>query len=421
MRFRFTLLTAALLVSPLTQAKPPLPLSDAAALADSVTLASDSADYQALQQRVQRALVEAIRGKHDRIARSQLNEAKQGKPLADSAWLKASGYDFAKKANQQAGIALLGAFSTQPESTLKQNLETVENINLNATATLRRQALIDAEGQNYLYFLADALGPRLGQAFIRAYNKGELGKAAALIKASEVSTGEAKKHFDNPRPFLVPANTIHRVADNVVVNDNQPYTADGGSFPSGHTSTGYTDALLMAQMVPERFVPLIDRGARYGYSRLVLGVHYPLDVMGSRMVAQRNVAHYLNDPAYRRLFDDAKQQLRSALEKECGMSLKACAQVPAKDDPYAAKPMQAFYRFTMTYNLPAQQGEATPVVVPQGAEVLLEAALPGMSAAGRRQRMINTALAGGYPLSGNADQSFWQRVNLHDAVRSAGH
>jgi len=177
----------------------------------------------------------------------------------------------------------------------------------------------------------------------------------------------------------------------------------------------------MAQMVPERFVPLIDRGARYGYSRLVLGVHYPLDVMGSRMVAQRNVAHYLNDPAYRRLFDDAKQQLRSALEKECGMSLKACAQVPAKDDPYAAKPMQAFYRFTMTYNLPAQQGEATPVVVPQGAEVLLEAALPGMSAAGRRQRMINTALAGGYPLSGNADQSFWQRVNLHDAVRSAGH
>ncbi|VTM73759.1 Uncharacterised protein [Raoultella planticola] len=47
---------------------------------------------------------------------------------------------------------------------------------------------------------------------------------------------------------------------------------------------------------------LVTRGARYGYSRIVLGVHYPLDVMGSRMVAQRNVAHYLNDAKYRALF-----------------------------------------------------------------------------------------------------------------------
>ena len=421
MRFRLTLLTAALLFSQLSQAKTLPDLSDAAAMADSVTDASASADYLALQNQVQSALVDAIKGSHDSIARSQLEDARQGKPLSDKAWLKASGYDFDKKAHQQAGIALLSGFSTLPQGTLKQNLATVENINLTATATLRQQALIDAEGQGYLYFLADALGPRLGQAFIRAYQRGELDKAAALIKASEVSTSEAKKHFNNPRPFLIPGNTIHLVPDTAVVKDNQPYTADGGSFPSGHTNTGYTDALLMAEMVPERFLPLIDRGARYGYSRLVLGVHYPLDLIGSRMVAQRNVAHYLNDPAYRKLFDEAKQQLRGALEKECGMSLKRCAQAPQKDDPYAAKPMQRFYRFTMTYNLPAQRAKAAPLIVPQGAEVLLEGPLPDLSAARRRQLLARTALANGYPLSGNADQSFWQRVNLYDAMSAAGH
>ncbi|NEU35623.1 phosphatase PAP2 family protein, partial [bacterium LRH843] len=84
----------------------------------------------------------------------------------------------------------------------------------------------------------------------------------------------------------------HLVPDDVVVKDNQPYTADGGSFPSGHTNTGYTDALLLAAMIPERYDALVARGARYGYSRIVLGVHYPLDVIGSRMVAERNVAHY---------------------------------------------------------------------------------------------------------------------------------
>jgi hypothetical protein len=58
-----------------------------------------------------------------------------------------------------------------------------------------------------------------------------LGKAAALIKASEVSTGAAKKHFNNPRPFLIQGNTIHLVPDDVVVG--QPaYTADGGSSPA---------------------------------------------------------------------------------------------------------------------------------------------------------------------------------------------
>lgn len=419
MSLRLSLLTAALLVSQLSHATVSPSLPEVAAIADSVTSAGGGAGYQALQHQVQRSLVAAIKGEHDKIDRSQLDEAKQGNALADKAWLKASGYDFAKKQNQQAGIALLSTFRSLPESIRDQNLATVENINLNATTTLRQQALIDAEGQNYLYFLADALGPRLGQAFVSAYNKGELNKAAALIKASEVSTGEAKKYFDNKRPFLIPGNTIHLVPDSAVVNDNQPYTADGGSFPSGHTSTGYTDALLMAQMVPERFLPLVDRGARYGYSRIVLGVHYPLDVIGSRMVAQRNVAHYLNDPAYRSLFNAAKQQLRTALEKECGMSLKACAQVPAKDDPYADRAMQTFYRFTMTYHLPAQKGHAVPVVVPQGAEVLLEAPLPNLSAAQRRQLLVRSALANGYPLSGNAEQSFWQRVNLHDAVSSA--
>ncbi len=68
-------------------------------------------------------------------------------------------------------------------------------------------------------------------------------------------------------------------------------------------------------MIPERYDALVARGARYGYSRIVLGVHYPLDVIGSRMVAERNVAHYLNDPHYRVLFNEARDQLRAALAK----------------------------------------------------------------------------------------------------------
>ena len=419
MKARMTLLTASLLLAHQAMAKD-LPLTAARDIANTTTPASVSQAFDGLESQSLSALRDALKGDGAKVERGQLEKAAQSAKQADNAWLKASGYDFKVKDNQKAGIELLSAFSKLPAPVLDQNLKTVETINLDATQGLRHQALADAEGISYLYFLSDALGPRLGKAFIAAYDKGELSKAAALIKTSEVSTGAAKKHFDYKRPFLIQGNTIHQVPDDVVVKDNKPYSADGGSFPSGHTNTGYTDSLLMAEMIPERFDSLVERGARYGYSRIVLGVHYPLDVMGSRMVAQRNVAHYLNDPAYRKLFNEARDQLRTALEKECGTSLAECARTAGKDDPYRDPAMREFYRFTMTYDLPQQKGNVQPVKVPEGAEVLLEAALPHMSASARRDLMVKTALPGGYPLSGEtADQNFWQRLNLPEAYAMA--
>ncbi|SCC12605.1 PAP2 superfamily protein [Kosakonia oryzendophytica] len=419
MKIRLTLLTAALLLAHQAMAND-IPLTQVRDIADTTTPAAESQPFVVLEAQSLAALRQSLQGDASQLTRTQLEHATQTAKQADNAWLKARGYDFRTKENQQVGIELLSGFNALPKPVLDANLQTVEAINRDATRGLRRQALADAEGISYLYFLADALGPKLGEAFLTAYDKGELGKAAALIKASEVSTGVAKKHFDYKRPFLIPGNSIHLVPDDVVVKDNKPYTADGGSFPSGHTNTGYTDALLMAEMIPERFDALLARGARYGYSRVVLGVHYPLDVIGSRMVAERNVAHYLNDAQYRAMFNEARDQLRAALEKECGTTLAQCAQTAGKDDPYRDPAMHDFYRFTMTYNLPQQKGATKAVSVPEGADVLLEAALPKLSASQRRALMVKTALPAGYPLSGATDeQNFWQRLNLSAAYDAA--
>lgn len=419
MRFRYSLLASALLIAHVAQAKeaPAIP-ENIQVIADATTPASSDAQFAALEEEIQQSLIDALKGDAGKLTRAQLDKTAQSDRLADKGWLKASGYDFGKQANQQAGITLLSAFSTLPKSTLDASMRVVEQVNLSATDGQRRQAVIDAEGQNHLFFLADALGPKLGQAFLTAYNKGEIGKAAALIKVSEVSTGAAKAHFNFPRPFLMPGNTIHAVPDRSVVKDNQPYQASEGAFPSGHTNTAWTDALLLGEMVPERFAPLVDRAARYGYSRMVLGVHYPLDLIGSRMVAQRNVAHYLNDAQYRVLFDEAKQQLRGALEKECGITLAECAKPAGAGDPYAAPQMRQFARFAMTYNLPREKAK-TAMTVPEGAEVLLEGPLPALSAQQRRQLMSSTAIASGYPLSGNTpEQNFWQRLDLPAAINA---
>ncbi|EIZ9419441.1 phosphatase PAP2 family protein [Salmonella enterica] len=382
MKLHITVLASSLALAMPALAKD-IPLSQAESIAKSVTPDSASVAFNDLEAQWLTQLRKALQGDTAALTRDALAQMRQNSIQADNAWLQASGYDFHTTENQQMGITLLSAFNTLPEAVLKDNLATVTAINHDADVNTRHQALADAESVEYLYFLSDAMGPRLGRAFLAAYDKGELGKAAALIKASEVSTGAAKKYFHYPRPYQVPGNTIHLTPDDVVVKDGHPYTAGGGAFPSGHTNTGYTDALLMAEMIPERFDALVIRGARYGYSRLVLGVHYPLDVMGARMVAQRNVAHYLNDP-------------------------------------YRDPAMHTFYRFTMTYNLPQQKGEHQPLKIPKGADVLLQTALPNLSPAQRQALMEETALPAGYPLSGETeDQQFWQRLDLSAAYEMA--
>lgn len=71
------------------------------------------------------------------------------------------------------------------------------------------------------------------------------------------------------------------------------------SFPSGHTAYGYTEALLLALLIPDRYPQMIVRAAEYGNSRIVVGAHYAMDVLGGRTLALYDVAQLLaGNPVY---------------------------------------------------------------------------------------------------------------------------
>jgi undecaprenyl-diphosphatase len=112
----------------------------------------------------------------------------------------------------------------------------------------------------------------LAVVYVVARNRGVLPVAAGAAAAglAWALAHVAKAIADRPRPYEVMADAVLR---------QQP--AHGTSFPSSHTAV--TVAVVIA-LVPFLARPLAAAGIGYavlvGWSRVYLGVHYPLDVLG---------------------------------------------------------------------------------------------------------------------------------------------
>ena len=55
--------------------------------------------------------------------------------------------------------------------------------------------------------------------------------------------------------------------------------SDQFSFPSGHTSAAFMMATLLGYFIPSLLIPLYCWATLVGFSRVVLGVHFPTDTL----------------------------------------------------------------------------------------------------------------------------------------------
>ncbi len=122
------------------------------------------------------------------------------------------------------------------------------------------------------------------------------------------STGEAKKHYQRPRPFLV---------------NKAPFCTPGerggleksGSYPSGHNAAGTAWALILTEISPAQTDAILARGQAFGVSRIICNVHWHSDTLQGRYMGAYTVARLHADPAFRADLEAAKAELETVRAK----------------------------------------------------------------------------------------------------------
>lgn len=221
------------------------------------------------------------------------------------------------------------------------------------------------------------------------------------------------------------------------------------AFPSGHTNYAFTDSILIGMLVPQQYQSMLSRAAEYGDSRIVLGVHYPLDIIGSRSFAAYDLAQAFTNPRYinnaattgtainlASLFTAAQPELTGYLSSNCGASVTVCAASSANANSLSASAANAAtYAARLNYGLSTLTYTQAPrEQAPAGgpdASILLATVYGGSTSAAKtlapnggilgnlatgtiNQIIVNTegqALAAFY---GTA-LSYWSRINLYAA------
>ena len=167
------------------------------------------------------------------------------------------------------------------------------------TRTAAEMAAAKADADRSVFRFADVFGSSF-QASALPKTAAFFTRTAALDKEA---VKEAKDYWQHPRPSVV-SSQVHPLSKE---------KANDWSYPSGHSTFGYTTAVLLANMVPEKRAVIFARADVYAEHRIVMGVHFPSDIEAGHLAGTVIADDILRDPSFQADYEAARTELRHAL------------------------------------------------------------------------------------------------------------
>ena len=143
-----------------------------------------------------------------------------------------------------------------------------------------------------------------------------------LLQKSLVDVGlsphDAKVHYQRKRPFMENGQPIcaltaeEQIAANIIVQETKEDLAKDGSYPSGHSATGWGWALIMAEVVPHRKDPILLRGRTYAESRVICNAHWQSDILQGKVIGAAAVATLHSNKEFKKDLEKAKKEVAKA-------------------------------------------------------------------------------------------------------------
>lgn len=135
---------------------------------------------------------------------------------------------------------------------------------------------------------------------------------ADVLNDQTVVTSTAKSYFKRKFPAAaeMPGDSYREWTCDAA--DRKPSALPLRSYPSGHATMAYTFGVVLAALIPEKSQAILERSARYAYSREICGDHYHSDVVAGQVLGTALGVLLLNNTALQTEIDASKAELRAA-------------------------------------------------------------------------------------------------------------
>ncbi len=139
-----------------------------------------------------------------------------------------------------------------------------------------------------------------------------------------------KRHYMRKRPFM-------RFNEPTLTPEFEASMRRGGSYPSGHTVLGWSSALLLSEINPERADTILARGMMYGDSRVIVGAHWQSDIDAARLAASAAYARLHTSERFLEQMRLAREEFRVKMGLATIVEMKAYRKAAKKRAKAAAK------------------------------------------------------------------------------------